>query len=116
MSQGPADLLVVGGTIHTGDEGAPRANAVAVCGRRFAYVGSASGAMALRGPHTHVLDVSGRTVLPGLVDAHLHLTGLGLRLHQVNLDGSESLDDLLQRTLDFAQDSSGDGLIGGGWD
>jgi predicted amidohydrolase YtcJ len=116
MTEGAADLVVAGGTIRTCGDAYPPAAALAVRGDRFAYVGSTQGAMALRGPATRVLDVSGLTVLPGLIDAHLHLTSLGLRLHQAKLGGADSFDEVIERTLVFAGERSDEWIVGRGWD
>lgn len=90
--------------------------AFAVRGGRFVHVGSVEDALALRGPYTEAIDATGSTVLPGLIDAHLHLTNLGLKLRQVNLDGVASLEDLVEQTSAFAQNSSDDWIVGRGWD
>ncbi len=116
MDRGPADLIVVGATIHTSDDGYSSSQAFAVAGGRFAYVGAAAGAMALRGPATTVLDLSGRTILPGLIDAHLHLTRAGLSLGQVNLRGARSSEELVARTAAFATTSPEEWILGDGWD
>jgi predicted amidohydrolase YtcJ len=110
-----ADLIVHGGAIHTADE-SDGVRAFAVRGDRFMYAGSIEGAMALRGPSTKVVDATGSTVLPGLIDAHLHLTNLGLKLRQVDLDGVASFEDLVEKTTAFAQSSSDDWIVGRGWD
>lgn len=110
-----ADLIIHGGTIHFGIGSEPM-RAFAVRSDRFVYAGAIDGAMALRGPATEIVDVGGLTVLPGLIDAHLHLTNLGLKLRQVNLDGVASLEDLVERTAAFAQSSSDDWIVGRGWD
>ncbi len=116
MTFEPADLIVVGGTIHTVDDALRGAQAFAVRGGRFSYVGSLAGAMALRDAATEVLDVSGQTVLPGLVDAHLHLTNLGLKLGQVDLDRSRSFEEVVERTAVFARTASAQWILGRGWD
>jgi predicted amidohydrolase YtcJ len=116
MISGPADLIVLGGTIHTADERAPAAAAFAVHGDRFSYVGSAAGALALRGPQTSVLDVRDCTVLPGFVDAHLHLTNLGLRLQQADLGAARSWDEVVARTVAFARTIGSAWILGRGWD
>lgn len=113
---GTADLIVTGATVHTVDDAQPHAQAFAVRGGRFVYVGSPAGALALRGSHTEVLDLPGRTVLPGLIDAHLHLTGLGLDLQEADLYGVNSPAELVARTLAFAKTSPDRWIRGDGWD
>jgi predicted amidohydrolase YtcJ len=74
-----ADLLLVGGRIRTLDAQRPKADAVAVAGGRVVAVGDEWDVLALRGRTTRVVDLGGATVLPGLVDSHLHPTfGLDL--------------------------------------
>ena len=73
----PADLVLLNGTVHTVDAKQPRAEAVAVRGDRIAAVGSSDSVRALVGPKTRVLDLAGRTVVPGFEDGHAHLLGPG---------------------------------------
>lgn len=112
----PADLIVTGATVHTVDDALGSVNAFAVRGGRFVFVGDGAQAMRLRGDGTQLLDLSGATVLPGLIDAHLHLTDIGLALHEVNLDGASSLDEVIRRTVAFAKTSSDGWILGEGWD
>ncbi len=81
----------------------PSREAIAIRGDRFVYVGSLEGAMALRGPATEVLDATGLTVLPGIVDAHLHLTRLGLDLSRVRLEDLDSYEELVAKVAAFAR-------------
>lgn len=111
-----ADLVVTGATIHSVDENHRSPQAFAVRNGRFSYVGTAAGALAQRGPHTRVLDLTGATVLPGLIDAHLHLTGVGLALHEVDLFHVSNLDELIRRTVAFAKASKDTWIQGEGWD
>ena len=111
-----ADLIVTGATIHTVDPAFSGARAFAVRGGRFAYVGSRAGAMRLRGPYTRVLDLRGATIVPGLIDAHLHLTSVGLALHEVDLAHVASLDDVVRRVAAFASTSADPWIAGEGWD
>jgi predicted amidohydrolase YtcJ len=112
----PADLIVTGATIHTVDDALGPVDAFAVRGGKFVFVGDSAGAMRLRGSATRLLDLSGKTVLPGLIDAHLHLTDIGLALHEVNLDGAASFDEVIRRTVAFAEASSDPWVLGEGWD
>jgi len=111
-----ADLIVRGGVIHSLDDANPSPQAFAVCGDRFAYVGSADAAMALRGPNTKIIDIGGNTVLPGLIDAHLHLTNLGLRLEELDLAGVREFDELIERAKEFARAAADEWIVGRGWD
>ncbi|MGW4522377.1 amidohydrolase [Amycolatopsis sp. NPDC004378] len=72
----PADLVVHGGTVLTFDPSGTVADGLAVRGGRVVAVGDVAGHI---GPETEVVDLAGRTVLPGINDAHLHATWLGAR-------------------------------------
>lgn len=115
-SQEPADLILYGGTIHSADSRNPSPRAFAIANERFIYAGSLDGAMALRGPATTTIDANGCTVLPGLVDAHLHLTSLGLKLERVILDGARSQEEMVERVAAYARSSREEWILGRGWD
>ena len=116
MAEEPADLVVAGATIHAVDDSNPAPEAFAVRGGRFIFVGSSQGAMALRGPATRLLEARGSTILPGLIDAHIHLTNLGLRLEQAGLENAESFEEVVARTAAFAQSANDEWILGRGWD
>ncbi len=67
-----ADVILVGGDILTMDDRSTRASALAIAGERILAVGSRGDVMRHRGRSTTVVDLSGRTVVPGLVDGHTH--------------------------------------------
>jgi len=113
----PAELVVTNARIYTVDEGRPVAQAMAVRGGRVLFVGDARGALALRGPGTRVVDLGGRTVIPGMVDAHGHLLGLGLGLRNVDLVGTRSYDEVIARVVARARQlPKGSWVVGRGWD
>ncbi|MBL0170487.1 MAG: amidohydrolase [Gemmatimonadaceae bacterium] len=93
------------------------ATAVAVRSGRIVYVGSDSGALALRGDSTRVIDLEGQVMLPGLVDAHTHTAELGAALDRVNLTGiateAEAVELIAQRA---ATTPKGEWILGYGWD
>jgi predicted amidohydrolase YtcJ len=63
-----------------------------------------------------VVDVGGRTVLPGLIDAHGHVMGLGQALLTLDLVGTQSIDELKARLKDYAAANPGSGwIVGRGW-
>ena len=98
------NLLIRGGTIHTGDEAQPTAEVVAVRDGRIAYVGAANGAPSAEG--LEVVDLKGAALFPGFTDGHAHLDGIGWRELTLNLEGSASVAEAAGPAL-------GPGEIGG---
>ncbi len=113
----PADLIVTSARIYTVDESHPVVEAFAVRGGRVAFVGDARGALTLRGPQTRVLDLGGRTVIPGMTDAHGHVSELGQTLAIVDLTGASSYDEIVARVAAKAKTvAPGVWIEGHGWD
>jgi predicted amidohydrolase YtcJ len=116
-AQGTADLVLTNGRIYTVDNARPAASALAVRSGRVLFVGSDGEAKALAGPSTQVIDLNGATVVPGIVDAHAHLLGLGNMLQRVNLAGSTSYDEVIARVKAWAKVvRPGEWIQGRGWD
>ena len=112
-----ADLLVTNARIYTVDSVRPTAEAMAVRGGRIAWVGGAAGAAPYRGPNTRVVDLAGRTVIPGMIDAHAHLFGLGQSLRSVDLVGTRSYAEVVERVAARARTlPPGAWVTGRGWD
>jgi predicted amidohydrolase YtcJ len=113
----PPDLIVLNARIYTADVTRPRVTALAVRGDRIVFVGNNGGALALAGPRTERLDLAGRTVIPGMVDAHAHLLGLGQSLRTVDLVGTRSYDEVIARVAERARTAGpGEWIRGRGWD
>ena len=68
-----ADTVYVNGNVYTVDENFSTATAFAIQDGSFIYVGDDAGARERAGPKTMVIDLDGRTVIPGLHDAHIHI-------------------------------------------
>src|SRR5260370_1019458 len=96
-SEDVADLILVHGVFYPVQPAQPVKGSLAVRGGRIIYLGNDAGATALRGPATRLIDLSGRAVTPGLIDAHSHLAGLGEKLDQVDLNGAASYDEVIRR-------------------
>jgi predicted amidohydrolase YtcJ len=112
-----ADLIVTNARIYTVDDARPTAAALAVKDGRVQYVGSEAEVLALRGPSTRVLDAHGNTVVPGIVDGHAHLLGLGFSLANVNLADTRSYDEVIRRVVERLPGTApGRWIQGRGWD
>ncbi len=72
-----ADSVYRNGNIYTVDEAFSTATALAIKGDRLIYVGGEAGVDAFIGPNTKVTDLGGKTVIPGLIESHMHINGLG---------------------------------------
>ncbi len=104
----PADTIYRGGDIVTVNDAQPTAEAVAVKDGRILAVGSEADVMAYRSDGTEVVDLGGRTMVPGFVDGHAHFFGFGAQAVGANLlappDGeAETIDDLVAALQQFAQ-------------
>lgn len=112
-----AELVLLSGTVVTFDPQVPAATALAIKDGRIVAVGSDAELKPWIGSDTRVIDLKGRTAVPGLADAHLHLSSLGARAFSINLVGTRSLDEVRARVKAAAAAAKkGDWLLGRGWD
>ncbi len=112
----PADLVLLNATVHTVDLKRPRAEAVAVRGNRIAAVGTSAEIQAYVGPRSRVMDLRGRTVVPGFDDAHAHFLGIGFARLDVDLVGTASFDEVVARVEKAVQARApGEWIRGRGW-
>jgi len=112
----PADLVFKNGNIYTADDARPKAEAAAVKGDRIIFVGSNREAQKYIGSKTRVIDLAGKTMLPGLTDAHHHLSGVGFRELTLNLEGVNNLEDFLAKVKERVnQKQPGEWVTGRGW-
>ncbi|BAH37585.1 MAG TPA: amidohydrolase [Gemmatimonas aurantiaca] len=117
QSQQPADLIVTNARVYTADDARPLVEAFAVRDGRVIFVGSQREAGMLKGASTRVLDAQGRTIIPGMVDAHAHFAGLALKLRAVDLVGTKSLEDVIALVAEKAKTlPKGTWITGRGWD
>lgn len=103
IAQEVADRIWSGGPILTMDDRAMRAEAVAEKGGKIVAVGSKAGVMKLQGKSTKVIDLAGRAMIPGFVDAHGHIFMGGIQALSANMlappDGNVTDIASLQKTL-----------------
>jgi predicted amidohydrolase YtcJ len=111
-----SSLLLVNGNIYTVDESEPRAEAVVVTDGRISFVGRSAEARRIAPADATVIDLEGRTVVPGLTDAHAHLEDIGLRELAFDLEGTSSVADLKARLQQrVAHTKPGEWITGRGW-
>jgi predicted amidohydrolase YtcJ len=88
-AQGTADLVILGGDIQTMDEATAHASALAARDGKIIYLGDDAGAKAQIGPKTQVVEAAGMTVLPGLIDSHIHAAEGALGLGGCSLEDKQ---------------------------
>ncbi len=115
-----ADILIYGGPIYTAVDAAPRAEAILTHAGRIAYVGDLAMARAKAGPKVQQIDLHGAALFPGFTDSHAHLDGVGEREMTLNLEGSTSAAEVVQRLKAYLQTrlasaKPGDVVFGRGW-
>ncbi len=114
---GDADLVLVGARIFTAARESPWARALAVRGDRLVAVGTERQAERWAGPRTRRLDVAGRTVVPGFIDAHAHLCDSAGEGAWTRLSGTRTLAEAVGRLKRTATATPpGDWVIGVDWD
>lgn len=111
------DLLIINAAIHTMDPQRPLVEAVAVSGHHIAAVGRGVEIIKLAHAGTRVIDASGRLVLPGFNDAHVHFLSGGFQLANVDLRDARRPEELAERLRQFvAERPRGRWITGGDWD
>ncbi len=105
-----ADLIFCGGPVHTPEYirsagRAPAPDGLAVSGDRITAIGAASDVLSLRGPRTAVVDLRGRPLLPGIIDAHCHFAGFGFRHQAIDLKapGLDSVEAIVTAVRERAR-------------
>jgi predicted amidohydrolase YtcJ len=117
-SADPADLLLVNGKIITQDASSSVSAALAIEAGHVVATGSATELRKLAGPSTRVIDLGGRTVIPGLIDSHIHAIRAGFRYAtEVNWEGATSFGEAFERLRSAAAHAKPDAwlIVAGGW-
>jgi predicted amidohydrolase YtcJ len=117
LAEDSADLILWHGVFYPVEPPGRVEGSLAVRGGRIVYLGDDAGAAKLRGPQTRTIDLAGRAVTPGLIDAHSHLGGLGQALQEVDLMGAATFDEVVKRVREAgARAPAGAWIHGWGWD
>ena len=109
------ELLISGGPIYTGDAKQPRVEALLVRGEKIVFAGALEQARRQAADATPI-NLDGGAAYPGFVDSHAHLTGIGLREMELNLEQVASIEALVAALEDWAKAHPGsDPITGRGW-
>ncbi len=117
QSKSAADLIIRNAKVWTVDKDHPKAQAVAVLGDRIVAVGSNEDVEAWRGARTRTVDASGKLLLPGFNDSHVHFVDGGLSLDRVQLNDASSAAEFARRIGEQAgKTPKGEWVTSGDWD
>src|SRR5580700_11821973 len=117
QAQPAADLIILNAKVWTVDKDHPTAQAVAVLGDRIVAVGSNEDVEAWRGARTRTVDASGKLLLPGFNDSHVHFVDGGLSLDSVQLNDASSAAEFSRRIGEQARKTpKGEWVTSGDWD
>ena len=109
------DLIVTNANIYTVDADFSKASSVAIKDGKFVAVGD-SEEISKEYTALEQLDAEGKTIVPGLIDAHCHFYGLGQNQQVVDLVGTESFDEVLEKVAAFQKERPSEFIWGRGWD
>lgn len=109
------DLIVVNANVYTVDDSFSKAESFAVKDGKFIAIGTSE---EIRKTYTaeQIIDADARTITPGLIDAHCHFYGLGLNQQVVDLRGTKSFEEVLERVKKFQAENPKEFIKGRGWD
>ena len=112
-----ASLVITGARVWTGNPDQPWADAVAASGENIMAVGSAADIASLIGDDTEVINADGGMLVPGFIDAHVHLMSGGSSIASVQLRDAQSPQEFARRIGEFASSAEpGEWITGGLWD
>ncbi len=110
-----ADSVYINGNIYTMDEDQPNASALAVKGQQLIYVGNDTGAKVYVGSNTKIVDLKGKTVIPGLMEGHMHLPMLGENLMKVDAFWKPKAEIIAAVKAEVDKVKPGEWITGFGW-
>lgn len=111
-----ADMVLNNAQVYTVNKNQPATEAVAVKGSKIIFVGSNEDVKKYIGDKTEVIDAKGQFVMPGFIEGHGHIHGLGSSLINLNLMNVKNWDEIVAMVADAVKKAKpGDWIIGRGW-
>tara|TARA_B100001057_G_scaffold499049_1_gene608175 strand:+ start:1645 stop:3267 length:1623 start_codon:yes stop_codon:yes gene_type:complete len=108
------DLIVYNAEVFTANSLNPSASAFAVKDGKFIYVGDDS--VKSEFSSSNIVNAEGLPVYPGFIDSHAHFYNLGFSNAQLDLKGTKSLEEIVERVIEFDKKNNKNFIIGRGWD
>ncbi|WP_371744614.1 amidohydrolase family protein [Nordella sp. HKS 07] len=106
-----ADIIITNAKILTMDKALPRAEALAIAGNRLLAVGRQDDIAGLKAPHTRVIDARGKTVLPGMIESHMHIFMGSVELDSLMVTGLEGIEALTRAVRAYSAKRPDDKII-----
>ncbi len=113
--QEQVDMIITNANVYTVNTNFDKAESFAIRDGKFIAVGSTKEIQQKYTAET-IVDAKNQTIVPGFIDAHCHFYGLGLQQQKVELAGTKSYDEVLQRLVDFQKEKNVSYITGRGWD
>jgi predicted amidohydrolase YtcJ len=111
-----ADLVLLNGSVLTMNPSQPHADAVAIKNGKIIHVGTNDEVSKLIGESTRVIRLRGKTVVPGLIDTHIHVADFGRILTWIDLEDANSITDMQNCLSKRAEETpKGKWILGKGW-
>ena len=113
---GSPDLVLINGKVLTMDDKSSVVEAVAILDGKLLATGSNARVKSMAGTRTRVLDLAGKTVVPGLIDTHAHFKAAGLSEYVVTMGRAKTVAEALDAIKTFtAKKKPGEWIVGGAW-
>lgn len=110
-----ADTLIINARVYTVNSSQDLSSAIAIKGGKFIEV-STNEVIQNKYSSSTIIDAKGKSVFPGLIDAHCHFLGMGLVEQKVRLEGTKSYEEVLKKLEDFQRKHKLSYITGRGWD
>jgi predicted amidohydrolase YtcJ len=109
------DSIFINAKVYTVDSAFTVTEAFAVNERKILATGTTKDILK-KFSSSEINDLTGKTVYPGFIDAHCHFYGYGAGLTEVDLNGTKSFDEILERVTEYSKSHKGKWILGRGWD
>ena len=106
-----ADILITNASILTMDKARPRAGSLAIAGNRIIALGEPGDLTAFKARHTRVIDAAGKTVMPGIVEGHVHLFIGAVENESLMLNGAQGFEPIARAVKDYRAKNPGQAVI-----